>query len=474
MKDYYYKPKEKTGKSERIARTIAIIMTIAFIIVLGWALWQNNQNQRLGNLLESEYQRSFYSLVNSSNELSLVTGKILASGGRQNNQMFRDMKAQAENIVASLNNLPLEENSITRTSQYFNQVADYAGSLLKYIGDGNSLPDEDYATIKKINGEVKELGEIIARLEEKTGTGSLLFNAGNSPLKGGVAAVFGKEGEEKNPKNAMTYFDEVNDKLSLLEAMNYDGAYSSHLREIEPKSLKAGEDIGAAEAKKIALEFAKIMTDKKPELSSSQDIGAKTKMPAYGFEFKIGENSLRITVSKSGGKVLDAYNSRKTDKAVLSNEEGIKKAEAFLNAAGYKSMELICQKKEDDRLILGFARLEKDILYYPDCLQVCVALDNGDILVFQAKEYWQNFNDKRELPADTMELNGVMNSLNKGMKVSGNRMALIADEAGKEILCYEFKGNIGRDEYLVYMNSQGGLEEKILSCFSSEDGFFTR
>lgn len=474
MRDYHYQPQEKVSKGERMARNFAIIMTIAFIITLVWGIWQYNRSQQVGALLENEYQRSFYTLVDGTQQLSLTTGKILASGGRQNNALFREMQSQAESVLNSLNTLPLEGYAMTRTSQYFNQVADYAGSLLQGINDGNALPDEDYAAIKTIHGEMKELGEILSRLEEQTGSGAICFNVSSAPLDKGILAVAARQEETPGPATAMTYFDEVNDKLSLLDALEYEGDYSSHMREPEPKSLVPGADIGKNEALAIAKEFAALITKEELEFSGEEEIGAKTTLPAYAFAFNLGEDNLRITVSKSGGKVLSAYYSRNAGEAVLSNEEGLEKAEAFLSAAGYGSMELISQEKDNNRLILCYARLEEEVLYYPDCVQITVALDNGDILLFQAREYWMNFDENRELPAEAMEVSQAQMGMNQGMEVSGNRKALIAGAGGKEIFCYEFRGTIGEDEYLVYLDSEGGLEEQILCCYTGEDGFYTR
>lgn len=475
MKEYHYEPQEQVTKTNRTARTLIIIMTIAFIIALIWGIWQNTQKRYYGALLENEYQRTFYSMVNGTEQIAVNSGKILASGGRQSNEMLHNMKNQADIITASLSSLPLEQTALIRTSQYFNQIGDYFGSLTKTLSDGEMLSEEDLSKLNQINQDMQELNEIIVRLQEKTGNGDISFTVGKSLLSTGIIPVSGDQDNLADPNSSMTYFNEVNDKLSLMEAMEYNGAYSSHMWNLEPKALTVGEDIGKEKAEKIAKEFSLLMTAESLTPHSNREIGEQTTMPAYEFTYQYGQNTVNIVVSKSGGKVLSAYNSRSGGEAALSTEEVIEKAERFLKDAGYSDMELIGQRKDDsNKLILNYARNHEDVLYYPDSLQLAAALDNGEILLFQANSYWMNYDENRKLPESLMEAATVQGSIAKGMEIGENRLALIADGAGNELLCHEYSCKIGEDEYMVYMNAEAGLEEQILRKYSSDDGFYTR
>ena len=59
------------------------------------------------------------------------------------------------------------------------------------------------------------------------------------------------------------------------------------------------------------------------------------------------------------------------------------------------------------------------------------------------------------------------------MEVTDQKLAVIPLETKKEVLCYELKGKIDQDEYLIYLNAETGKQEKILLLLVSENGTLT-
>jgi spore germination protein len=51
--------------------------------------------------------------------------------------------------------------------------------------------------------------------------------------------------------------------------------------------------------------------------------------------------------------------------------------------------------------------------------------------------------------------------LNPSLAVQEDRLAIIVDEFGKEVLCFEFLGTINKDTYRIFINAENGSEEKI-------------
>ena len=52
-------------------------------------------------------------------------------------------------------------------------------------------------------------------------------------------------------------------------------------------------------------------------------------------------------------------------------------------------------------------------------------------------------------------------ALNPDFKTKSERMALIKNDEGNEVLCYEFIGRINGGVYRIYVNADSGLEESI-------------
>ena len=103
---------------------------------------------------------------------------------------------------------------------------------------------------------------------------------------------------------------------------------------------------------------------------------------------------------------------------------------------------------------------EKGIRIYPDKLRLTVALDNGMITGYDSTAFWL-FNHDRDLNAPRISLEKARESLHSDMDILYSRAVIISRPGWEEALCYEFRGSINEEEFLVYINALDGMEEKI-------------
>ena len=81
----------------------------------------------------------------------------------------------------------------------------------------------------------------------------------------------------------------------------------------------------------------------------------------------------------------------------------------------------------------------------------------------------------RDLEDPQITAEDAQGGLHSSLSVDSGRLALVMDEAGKEILCHEFRAKNGEEEYMVYIDGTSGNEHDILSRMTTEDGgFYTR
>ena len=90
-------------------------------------------------------------------------------------------------------------------------------------------------------------------------------------------------------------------------------------------------------------------------------------------------------------------NSRQVDKSEISEEQARTFAENFLKSRGIKNMVPTYTLKEGNTLTVSFAYKEGDVIVYPDLIKVLVALDNGQILTYDALGYLMSHRE-RDLP----------------------------------------------------------------------------
>ena len=113
------------------------------------------------------------------------------------------------------------------------------------------------------------------------------------------------------------------------------------------------------------------------------------------------------------------------------------------------------------------------VLIYPDLLKVKVALDNGEIVGFDAYQYLMSHR-KRDIPKPKLTEEEARKKVSPRIKVERVKLAIIPMPGNKEQLCYEFKGKYNNFDYFVYINAEDGSEENILRIIKDENGTLTQ
>ena len=108
------------------------------------------------------------------------------------------------------------------------------------------------------------------------------------------------------------------------------------------------------------------------------------------------------------------------------------------------------------------------VIYYPDMVKVTVCQESGKVTGYEGSDYYINHTERDiELPK--------LNSGEASKKVSDSigiitaRLCLIP-VGEKEVLAYEFMGNVEEETYFVYINAVNGRQEELFMVVNSADG----
>ena len=80
---------------------------------------------------------------------------------------------------------------------------------------------------------------------------------------------------------------------------------------------------------------------------------------------------------------------------------------------------------------------------------------------------------ERNISQNVISIESAKKKLNKNLNIQSEGLAIIPTEYKTEILCYEFKGKIDDNEFLVYINAGTGEEEDILIVYNTPNGVLT-
>ncbi len=123
----------------------------------------------------------------------------------------------------------------------------------------------------------------------------------------------------------------------------------------------------------------------------------------------------------------------------------------------------------EGQAVINFAYEQDGVIIYPDLIKVKIALDNGEVIGFEAEGFLINHH-KRNIPKPKLSEEEARERLSETAKVERGRLAIIPTAGNEEVLCYEFKVKFGKDNYLIYINANTGKQEKILLMIQQEDG----
>lgn len=437
------------------------VFTVVLVLIAAFAIYQYTESKRYQTMMNNQYQRSFSDLVDyvGNLEVELKKGKAVTDTA-QMTALTSDIWRKASFAQANLGQLPISDIELENTSKFLSQVGDYTYSLSKKMLDGEVITAEEKQQMKELSEYATSLYDSLTKMQEEFYAGSLSF------AKAGKT-VFAKD---KNPSFGSS-MESVEEEFADYPSLIYDGPFSEHIHQMKPKLIEALPEITPGEAEQVVREF---LSDRQlTEVTRGED--ANGVIPSYCFQVSDGtkDREINISVSKQGGYPVWMLSNQTAAEGKLTEEEGVTSAKNFLAAQGYDHMKESYFEKNGNTLLVNFAYDQDGILIYTDLIKVKVSLEDGSVIGFENKGYVMNHQPGRTLPQMTFAAEEAYDRAASVMEVTDQKLAVIPLETKKEVLCYELKGKIDQDEYLIYLNAETGKQEKILLLLVSENGTLT-
>ncbi|HQO43926.1 MAG TPA: germination protein YpeB, partial [Bacillota bacterium] len=424
------------------------------------------EKKQYQTFLQNSYQRSFRELVTNVENIKLLLEKAEVSASpQQSSALMSQTWMQSYSAAENLGQLPITHVSLSKTEKYLNQVGDYSYSLSRNGARNKNMTEKDMDQISKLRAYAGELLGELHKMEEDVARGEIRF--GEIRKKGRLAL-------RRASKDAVEVsFGNIEDKFSEYPSLIYDGPFSDNVIEGRPKGLD-GEDVSLEKAKEKAKKF--VGEDKAGRIIETSS--GKGKIHTYGLEVspkdKEKGNPINIDITKKGGYVLWMLNPRDIPEKKLTDQQASDKAKKFLKKQGFGDLTETYFLKNDNTTTITFIGVTKDgVLIYPDLLKVKVALDNGEIVGFDAYQYLMSHR-KRDIPKPKLTEEEARKKVSPRIKVERVKLAIIPMPGNKEQLCYEFKGKYNNFDYFVYINAEDGSEENILRIIKDENGTLTQ
>ena len=436
--------------------TIIAILAILFALTLYYAV---SLKEKYSNLQNNTYTEAFSNLVNYVNNVENYLAKAMISkspehGAETLTQIWRDSNL----AIVYLSRIPLEDDELSQTAKFLNQISDYSFSLSKKSISGEELSDDDFDNLDSLYKYCLDLEQSLNMLSEEIYNGNITWKEVSTDLSTRFAQSV----------DSITVFSSIDDNLNEYEGLIYDGAYSDHINKKEKLGL-TGNDISEEEAKEKVKEFFNEAELNKIELNAYLE---KADIPSYDFSIEQNGKKYSVMISKKGGHIVETSLDRDVNEEKILQEEANEIGKSYLSSKGFPNMKETYFIKQGNIVTINYAYNDNGIIVYPDLIKVRVALDNGEIMGIETKGYL-NSHTERAYVRPIISIDEAKSRLNSRLEILSENMAIIPTEWKTEINCYEFKGKVEDKEFLVYINVETGKEEDILVILDTPGGTLT-
>lgn len=454
------------NERKRFFYTIAVTLIVVYSATFSVLMTLERMDYR--NYLQGEYSKNMYELVNSVDNIRTDLGKAAISGSREQKIIvFEEIFRYSAIANDKINSLPLDQTAIADTSKYLSQVGDFCYSLVRASAEGKDLTDKDYATIDSLNDQSNKLLNKLTGVLTDINVGRVSWGE----IRKKVTGVFAKGTNDVIGGQ----FTDIQKQIAQYPSLIYDGPFSENIMNIAPK-INSQKEINQSQATAIVQNIFGKNNIKKMEVSSVNS-KASSSVNSYDFNITLNgsskERAVTCSISKNGGKIVYLIDNRNVGNATMNMDKAISIGSNYLSNLGYKNMESTYALNYGNIAVISYIYRQNNVFIYPDQIKLKVALDNGQIVGIESDKYLVSHVDTRSIPTPKITATQAKSRVSNRLKINAIRLAIIPTESNQEVLCYEYEGSYKNNNYVVYINSQTGYEQKILQIINTPNGQLT-
>ncbi|RDI42971.1 germination protein YpeB [Falsibacillus pallidus] len=438
-----------------------ILITVLAIAVIGSAYWGYQEHQEKNAILinaENNYQRAFHDLTYQMDLLHDKIGTTLAMNSRKSlSPALADVWRLTSEAHGDVGQLPLTLLPFNKTEEFLSNIGGFSYRTAIRDLDKKPLTKDEYAQLQNLYKQSEDIQGELRRVQHLVLKNNLRWMDVEMALA---------NGRENADNTIIDGFKTVEKKVQGYEESNIGGpSFVSYQSRDENYKYLNGKEITKKQAVEIARRYTQMPNTKNVKVTENG------KGSSYGFYSVLLKNAkgqeASLDITKKGGYPIYLIQNRDIKDVKISLNDASNKAADFLKKNNYKDLELFESSQYDSVGVFSFVQTVKGVRIYPDAIKMKVALDNGQIVGFAAQDFLQSHHT-RNIPEAGISLKDAKGYLNPKLKVMEQRRAIIINELGEEVLCYEFMGTLGHDTYRIFINASSGTEEKVEKLQNAE------
>ncbi len=430
-----------------------IFFSLVCVIALGFMIFLKRYKIQKQEVQDG-YNKAMYDFVANVNNIENEILKLrLTTNDTYTMTTLASIFAKSNSANSNLDNLPFSANSISNVSRFLNQLSDFSYSLMRDILNGDSIASYK-DNIDTLYEKIESLSSVVEDIYVELNSGSIKWD---ELEKIGDEKINNSDAEEEVSK--VNYIGKT---FTEYEGIIYDGAFSNHILTLKPAYL-TGNILSSEE---VENEIKKKLNIDTINYKEEQD----GRIPLYIYEAKLKDSEVIKTIyaTKEDGKIYQMISNRECNIENITIEEAKIKATQYINSLGVDNIVPTYYLKADNMVTISFAAMQDSVIIYSDLIKVKVALDNGEIMNFEANGYIYNHKEREINPTKTIE--EAKETLYNEIKIESERLCIIPTDSKDEVLVYEFEGTIEDKKFLIYVNADTLVQEKIYILLNTPGG----
>ena len=439
--------KRKNANTGYLVAIVSLgIATLVLASVLTFTLLMPSMNDKL---LESNYQKSFYDVIEQVDNIDLNLSKALASADSGAMQKYLvDTAINSELAENDLQQLPLQDESKYYTTKLINQIGDYSKYLNNKIIASESLSKADIDGLNQLYRANVTLKKALQKM-----TNEMNFDYSfSSMIDGGAGDLI------------ISNFNELQNLSIQFPELIYDGPFSDGQLEREIKGLK-GQEISSNEAKEKFMNAFKDFSYSEV-LSVGEAVG---NIPCYNFQTEVKGDILYAQISKVNGQLITFSYAGSCKSVEIDSDDAIEKAMDFMANVGITNMKPVWVNLSNNVYTINFASVKDDVIIYSDLIKVRVCAETAMVIGFEATTYYTNHHE-RSLSISAISLSQAKNKVSKNIEIDTSRLVIVPIGKESEKLCYEFSGVYEGSTYYVYIDAVTGRQVEMFKVIDGTEG----
>ncbi|WP_369899653.1 germination protein YpeB [Bacillus manliponensis] len=430
---------------------LIVFLTIGVVGVGYWGYKEHQEKNAILIRAENDYQRAFHNLAYEMDLLHDEIGTTLAMNSRTSlSPALADVWRITSEARSDVGQLPLTLLPFNKTEEFLSQIGDFSYRTAVRDLEKEPLNDEEYETLQKlykdsanIQDELRKVQHLALKNNLRWMDVELALAADRNPADNTII-----DGFKTVEKNAKSYSEN-----------DFGPTFTSLQKAKRGEYQIKGKPISEEEAKKIAKRFLSL---KGGEEITAKKSGKGATEAFYSLTIKDPQanNEAYMDITVKGGYPIWVMDNREINTPKISLNEAGEKGLTFLKAHKFTNMELFDSAQYDNVGVFTYVVNQDGVRIYPKAIQMKIALDDGSIVGFSARDYL-SASEKYTIPAAQLSAEQARQKINPSVKVMEEHQAIIVNDLHKEVLCYEFIGTLGNDTYQIFINADDGTEEQV-------------